>query len=160
MKEFPAATVEVLRGEAVESTHLVDVIIADADAGIHSIYGNADLEIYPRSSIKSLQALPLVESGAADNFSIQDKHLALACASHNGEPVHTDAATEMLENAGVSTGCLECGSQVPYHSEDYAKLVLSGDQTIFYPQQLLRQTCGFFVVCQTSGSGNNGLHWS
>jgi len=115
-------TIEVTRGTFVESTHAVDAIIADADGAIVSTYGDEDLALFPRSAIKSLQALPLVESGAADAFRLEDRHLALACSSHNGQDMHVSGAREILFRAGLEETCLECGAQLPRFPEDQAKL--------------------------------------
>ena len=95
MMNKPQMCVEVLRGGIIESYHLIDVAIVDADDAIVGIFGTHDRQIFPRSSIKALQALPLVESGAADAFGFGGKHLALACASHNGETMHSETAQQM-----------------------------------------------------------------
>jgi len=130
MKHNPAIVVEVTRGAFVESAHAVDIAIADASGKIISIYGDKDLALFPRSAIKSLQALPLVESGAADAFGLSDKHLALTCASHNGQPMHVDSAREILSKAGLDETCLECGAQLPRFPEDQAKLKGAGPSAI------------------------------
>lgn len=119
--------VEALRGGRVESLHAVDAVIASADGSIAAVHGDGDRGVFPRSAIKALQALPLVESGAADRFGFSPAHLALACSSHNGEPVHTAGAGEMLAAAGLSQTCLECGAQLPYHPRDHEALVRSGE---------------------------------
>ena len=67
------------------------IAIADAGGAISLALGDIETPIYPRSSLKPIQALPLVESGAADAFGLSDEEVALACASHSGEPMHTDA---------------------------------------------------------------------
>ena len=126
MNANPAATIEVLRGSAVESVHHVDIVIADAEGKIVSAWGELERDVYPRSSIKSLQALPLVESGAADSLGFGPEHLALACSSHNGQPIHVAAAKEMLEKAGLAETCLECGAQLPNLHRDQADLVRQG----------------------------------
>lgn len=118
MKHNPVAVVEVTRGNSVESTHEVDVIVADHSGKIITAYGEADIQIYPRSSNKSLQALPLIESGAADAYGFEDKHLALACSSHNGQEIHVEGAAQMLHKAGLDGSCLECGAQLPKYFDD------------------------------------------
>jgi len=118
MKHNPVAVVEVTRGNSVESTHEVDIIVADHSGKIITAYGEADIQIYPRSSNKSLQALPLIESGAADAYGFEDKHLALACSSHNGQEIHVEGAAQMLHKAGLDGSCLECGAQLPKYSYD------------------------------------------
>lgn len=125
MKHNPSAVVEITRGNAVESTHDVDIVIADYTGKIVETYGDADLHIYPRSSNKSLQALPLIESGAADAYGFEDRHLALACSSHNGQEMHVRGASEMLHKAGLDGSCLECGAQLPKYPEDQFQVMHS-----------------------------------
>ena len=93
--------VEVLRGALSESRHRGAVAVCDAD-------GRDALDArrcrwrrsFPRSAIKAIQALPLIESGAADRFALTPAEIALACASHSGEPVHVETARDMLEKCG------------------------------------------------------------
>ncbi len=105
--------VEVLRGNTVESVHRGSLVALDADGGVVVALGDIDRPIFPRSAVKALQALPLVESGAADQLKLGDAELAIACASHNGEPEHVRTAAGMLAKAGVGEGVLECGPQWP-----------------------------------------------
>ena len=107
--------VEVLRGNLVESRHAGAVAVLDADGGVLAALGDIDRPVFARSAIKLLQALPLVESGAADRFALTDEELALACASHGGEPGHTRTAAAMLAKAGLDETVLECGAHWPYH---------------------------------------------
>ena len=83
--------VEVTRGPLVESVHRGSIAIANAEGEIVFSLGDIEALIYPRSSLKPIQALPLIESGAAEAFGLSDEEIALACASHSGEPMHTDA---------------------------------------------------------------------
>src|SRR5262245_13748072 len=98
--------VEALRGGSVESAHRG----AFADGDVVDAAGDIDRPIFPRSAVKALQALPLVESGAAERWGLTDPQLALSCASHGGEPHHTAAAAAMLAQAGLDAGALECGA--------------------------------------------------
>ena len=107
--------VEAWRGDAVESFHRGAVAIVDGDGVLVASLGDIERPVFPRSAIKLLQALPLVESGAADRFGLSDEELALACASHNGEPVHTRTAAAILAKAGLDESVLECGAHWPYH---------------------------------------------
>lgn len=156
MKYNSVACVEVTRGNSVESTHEVDVIIADTSGKIVSSYGDADLHIYPRSANKSLQALPLVESGAADAFGFEDKHLALACSSHNGQPMHVDAASEMLNKAGLDGSCLECGAQLPKHAEDQAQLTRDGVEVQAIHNNCSGKHSGFLAFAKHMGLKTKG----
>lgn len=105
--------VEVLRGGLVESAHRGAAIVVDADGGVVLAIGDVDRPIFPRSAVKALQALALVESGIAERLGLEDAELALACSSHNGEPAHVAAAASMLAKAGRDAGALECGTHWP-----------------------------------------------
>ncbi len=105
--------VEVLRGDTLESAHSGTLIVVDADGGVLVELGDVDRPVFPRSAVKALQALPLVESGAADQLGLCNEELAIACASHNGEPEHVRTAAGMLAKAGVDLNVLECGVQWP-----------------------------------------------
>ncbi|GAB5447139.1 asparaginase [Gymnodinialimonas sp.] len=105
--------VEVHRGPILECTHRGSVAIWHHEEGLIAGMGDVDARILPRSSSKMIQALPLVESGAADAFGLTPEHLALACASHQGAAIHTDRVTAWLDNLGLSEADLRCGSQWP-----------------------------------------------
>ncbi|MBP1882970.1 asparaginase [Sinorhizobium mexicanum] len=102
--------VEVTRGNLVESRHRGTVIAVDGDGNTVFSLGDTDAAVFPRSACKAVQALPLVESGAADAYGFGAKALALACASHSGEPEHVALAAEMLAAAGCDVDALECGA--------------------------------------------------
>ena len=111
------AIVEVTSGPIVESRHRVRMVIADPGGQVLDHWGDVDHRIYPRSAIKPIQALPIVETGAADAFGLSNAELALACGSHTGEPVHVDAVTAWLQRIGCGVGDLECGAQTPNDGE-------------------------------------------
>ena len=118
--------VEVWRGNAVESEHAGSVAIVDADGAVFAQWGDIERPIFPRSAVKALQALPLVESDAADRLKLTGDELAIACASHNGEPEHVRTAAGMLAKAGVDAGVLECGAHWPRHEATSRAMVLPG----------------------------------
>ncbi len=112
----PAANpvlVEVTRGTAVESRHRGAVAVLDAGGNIVHAWGDIARPIYPRSSIKALQALALLESGDAEAYGVSDSELALACASHNGEPRHVEIVESWLARLGLGVDDLACGPQPP-----------------------------------------------
>lgn len=117
---------EVTRGNLVESAHRGAVAVVDADGSTVFSIGNTDEPIYPRSAIKAIQALPLVENGAADAYGFGTKELALVCSSHSGEPAHVGLATAMLAQAGLTHEALECGPQWPSARAAASELMLSG----------------------------------
>lgn len=105
--------VEVLRGDTVECIHRGAAVVCDARGNVIAAWGDIARPIFPRSAIKPLQALPLVESGAADRFGCDPEELALACASHTGEPAHVEAVAAWLTRLGVGVDALECGAHMP-----------------------------------------------
>ncbi len=119
--------INLTRGNLVESFHRGAVCVVRAGEEPVVALGDIDQPIYPRSAIKVLQALPLVESGAADAFGMGDKELALACASHNGETIHVETASAMLEKIGLSESDLVCGNQWPMREEATRELAVKGE---------------------------------
>ena len=109
--------VNVWRGGVVESIHRGAFAVLDAAGATVRRAGDIDRPIFPRSAVKALQALPLITSGAADALALSDEELALACASHSGEPAHTRTAAAMLAKAGVDESVLECGTHWPRGDE-------------------------------------------
>ena len=120
--------VEIRRGSMVESVHRVDVAVSDAAGNALLVRGDWDRVIYARSSAKPVQALPLIESGAAEAFGLSDERIALACASHRGEPVHTERVAGWLGDIGLGEPSLECGPHRPNDLATADGLVARGEQ--------------------------------
>ena len=118
--------VEVLRGGRVESRHSGAVAVCDSDGRDVFTLGDVLAPVFPRSAIKALQALPLIESGAADRFSLNAAEIALACASHSGEPLHAETALGMLRKCGRDAETLECGVHWPTGVEAARALAARG----------------------------------
>lgn len=125
-KTNPPIAVIATRGDAVESRHAVHAAAVDAQGKILRVWGDADQAIFPRSANKMIQALPLLESGAADKLGLGDEDLALACASHNGEPRHANRVKEWLTKIGFDDAVLECGTHWPYHEDSAYALARTG----------------------------------
>jgi len=119
-------TVEVTRGGIVESWHRGSAVVVDVRAQVQAAWGDIQRPIYPRSAIKALQALPMVETGAADAFGFGARELAIACASHNGEAAHVETVTGMLSAMGLDEHALECGSHWPKYQADAHALAVQG----------------------------------
>lgn len=118
--------VEVMRGELVESRHRGALAVVDADGAFILAAGDVTRPVFPRSAIKALQALPLVEAGASERLGLVDEELALACASHGGEPQHVAAVERMLARAGLDAEALECGAHWPLHHPSALALARAG----------------------------------
>jgi len=121
----PVPMVGLWRGGRLESLHSGHAVVCDA-GGIVECWGDADAVIYPRSSCKMLQALPLVESGAADAAGLTDRQLALACASHQGAALHVGAVQDWLANLGLAESDLRCGAHEPYDRAERDRLIRAG----------------------------------
>ena len=118
--------VEVRRGTIVESRHRGAIVVADPEGQIIASLGNDALVTSTRSTIKPIQAIPFITSGAADHFSIDERELAVVCASHEGEPIHTETVAGMLARAGLDESALRCGAHAPYNEETAKSLEASG----------------------------------
>jgi len=115
--------VELTRGPLVESVHRGAVAIADATGAIRFSLGDIETLTYSRSSLKPMQAIPLVESGAADAFGLSGEEIALACASHSGEPMHTERVAAWLARIGCTESDLACGAH-PSRYEPVAEAMI------------------------------------
>ncbi|MEO3432546.1 asparaginase [Inquilinus sp. CAU 1745] len=155
-REGDPIVVEVTRGPIVESRHRGIAVIADAHGRVQGHWGDLGRSIYPRSAIKSLQALPLVESGAADAFSVSEEELALSCSSHNGEKVHTKSVAAWLDRMGLSADDLECGAQIPYDSATAEALVRDGVPTSALHNNCSGKHAGFLAVAKHLGEPTGG----
>src|SRR5262245_2437390 len=118
--------VEIVRGALTESRHRGAVAVCDAAGARVLALGEVEHPIYPRSAVKAMQALVMMEAGAAERFGLGDEELAVACASHGGEPGHVAAVGRMLARAGLDPGALECGVHWPIHQPSAQALARSG----------------------------------
>ncbi len=147
----PFLLADILRGGRVESRHTGVFVVADTDGRIVLSGGDAARAIFPRSAIKGLQALPLVASGAADRFGIGTAGLALACASHVGAPVHTQAAAAVLAACGRDEACLECGAHWPTSSGAARALAAAGGTPGALHNNCSGKHAGFICTAVASG---------
>jgi L-asparaginase II len=138
--------VDALRGGIVESFHRGAMAIVDADGATMLALGDIERPIFPRSACKVLQALPLVALGAADAFALSDEELALACASHGGEPGHAATAASMLAKAGLDAAALECGSHWPYNDAALKALAAAGQAPTALHNNCSGKHSGFVCV--------------
>lgn len=143
----PPVVVEVLRGHVIESRHEVDVAVVGAD-GHRSGFGQPVRRVLARSAIKPIQAFPLLATGAADAFGLGDRRVALACASHNGEPRHVDEVTAWLSDLGLDRSALECGSHPPSHRGSADALVAAGAELDARHNNCSGKHSGFLTTCR------------
>ncbi|HYD17264.1 MAG TPA: asparaginase [Patescibacteria group bacterium] len=120
-------TIEIWRGPAVESRHAVHAVLMDGAGKIKQVYGDANRPTFPRSALKPLQAIALVETGASAAHNLSNAELALACASHSGEQSHVLTVSGWLTRLGLDENALECGAHSPYASTCSPATILSNN---------------------------------
>src|SRR3954467_10241667 len=116
----------VIRGETIESVHRGHLIAVAGDETVASI-GDPTTVTYFRSSSKAFQAIPFITSGAADAFGFTEREIALAVASHSGEPMHVEIAAGMLKKAGLKESDLKCGSHLPFNEAEAERMMRAGE---------------------------------
>ncbi|WP_410637393.1 asparaginase [Amycolatopsis sp. lyj-346] len=102
---------EVVRSDFVESVHRGALVITGPEGEARLALGDVASPFFPRSSNKPLQSVGMLRAGLG--FTGED--LALACASHSGEPVHVKRVLELLEVVGLSEDDLACPPDFPLH---------------------------------------------
>jgi L-asparaginase II len=143
--------VEVTRANVIESRHRGAISVFDGDGTEVMTVGDVARPVFPRSAVKSIQALPLIESGAADAYEFSRADIALACASHSGEAAHADRAASMLAKAGLSAHDLECGTHWPTRQEATIELARSGGQPRALHNNCSGKHSGFVCTCRHMG---------
>ena len=116
--------VDLWRGDRLESRHLGHAVVW-GPGGMEAAWGNPGAVIYPRSSCKMIQALPLMESGAGAG--LPPRRLALACASHQGAGVHVAEVRSWLADLGLAESHLRCGCHEPGDRDERDRLIRTGE---------------------------------
>ncbi len=140
--------VELTRGPIVESVHRGSVAVADSAGKIVFALGDLDTPVYPRSSLKPIQALPLIESGAADAFGLGDEEIALACASHSGEPMHTTRVAAWLTRIGCGESDLACGAHPSRYEPVAEDMIRRGERPTRIFNNCSGKHTGFLTVAR------------
>ena len=118
--------VDVYRGGRMESSHSGHIAVVNSDGKLLYFIGDPYRITYARSSVKPMQAIPALETGAADKFGLTDIDLAVICSSHNGEPQHTDRVLSILNKAKIGVEALQCGTHIPLAMDVYEKMIREG----------------------------------
>lgn len=149
----PVVMTEIWRGPLLESMHYGDAVICDASGDIVEAWGNPEKAILPRSSVKMIQALPLIESGAADAVGLGQDRLALSCASHQAAHAHTDRVSQWLGDLGLSVDDLRCGPQMPQDRQAFNELIISGEKPCQIHNNCSGKHTGFLTLARHLGAG-------
>ena len=149
----PIPMVELWRGGLLESTHLGHAVLVDDTGQIVQAWGDPERIIFPRSSCKMIQALPLVASGAADAFGLTTAQLALSCASHQGAALHVNAARDWLAGIGLGEPDLRCGSHEPYDKAERDRLICDHEGPCQLHNNCSGKHSGFLTVTKHLKAG-------
>jgi L-asparaginase II len=144
----PALQIDVRRGQAVESRHAVIVAVAEADGKLVRAHGDVARPVYPRSAIKPIQSLGLIETGAAEAFAVPEPRLALSAASHGGEPMHVQPVLDWLPKLGLDEGALACGPHLPTHAPSAEALIRAGQPPTRAHNNCSGKHTGMLTVCR------------
>ncbi|MEG3660954.1 asparaginase [Celeribacter halophilus] len=145
--------VEVWRGPVLESRHAGIAVICNADGEVIESWGDPDTVILPRSSVKMIQALPLITSGAADAKGLTEEQIALSCASHQGAPIHTKRVSAWLNDLGLTENDLICGPQTPWDIPTRNAQIKAESGKCRIHNNCSGKHCGFLTLTQHLGAG-------
>lgn len=143
--------VRATRGHAVESVHRGAWCLVDAQGGLIDGRGAFREPVFVRSAIKCAQALPLLETGAADRFGFDEADLALAVASHDAEPQHVERVARILARIGLDEGALQCGPQLPGNDEARFALRVEGRPPARIHNNCSGKHAGFLALARHLG---------
>ena len=149
----PAILAELWRGGMLEGVHYGHAVICDEKGEIIESWGDPNAVIFPRSSCKMVQALPLVESGV----DLTTEQLALACASHDGAHIHSSRVATWLSELGLSESDMRCGVQMPQDREAKLELLKTDQSACQLHNNCSGKHAGFLTLNQRIG-GNAEYH--
>lgn len=149
----PVVLAEISRGQFLESAHFGHAVVCDDTGNVIKYWGNPDEMILPRSSCKMIQALPLITSGASEAFRLSTRQLALACASHQGAAIHTDAVKNWLENLSMGDADFRCGAQMPEDRTAREALVKSDHMPCQFHNNCSGKHSGFLTLSKHLKAG-------
>lgn len=129
---------KAIRGSTTESVHRGHLYIIDGEGKEIVNIGDTETLAFIRSSAKPFQVLPFLIGGGADHFGFSEAEIALACASHSGEKIHTALAEQMLEKIGLTESDLRCGAHLPFNEQRAEEMIRAGEQ----PTQLHNNCSG------------------
>lgn len=144
---------EIWRGGFLESIHRGHAVARDSSGRIVEAWGDPGAVILPRSSCKMIQALPLVESGAADRHGLPEEILALSCASHQGSRAHASKVLGWLESLGLGEPDLLCGRQPPSDRAEREALIRAGKDPTQAHNNCSGKHAGFLTLARHLGAG-------
>jgi L-asparaginase II len=152
MDTTAALIVETTRGGVVEMESHVSATVTDIHGDAIEIFGNVDRPFPTRSTVKLLQAIPLIESGAADAFSVDPTEIAIACGSHNGEDAHAAVVENWLERLDLDQSDLQCGAAMPIIESIAESYAARGGHPTRARHNCSGKHCGFLTLSSQLGA--------
>lgn len=149
----PAVLVELWRGDLLESQHWGHAMVCDGSGKIVEAWGDPEAVVYPRSSAKMIQALPLVTSGAAAKYGLGPEHLALASASHSGGAIHVAGVAAWAEKLGLGESDWCCGPQIPKDPAERKRMIRTEEKPSQFHNNCSGKHAGFLTLSQYLGAG-------
>ncbi|WP_299147473.1 asparaginase [uncultured Tateyamaria sp.] len=144
---------EIWRGPFLESAHLGHAVICDDSGQIVRAWGNPDAVVLPRSSSKMIQALPLIESGAATAHNLMPEHLALACASHQGATIHSKKVGAWMDHLGLGDDDFRCGPQPSRDDDVHHAMIRAHEAPCRIHNNCSGKHAGFLTLSNHLGAG-------
>lgn len=151
-----SSVIDVIRGQLIESRHQVSAAVVREDGTLFASSGDPDLVAFWRSCAKPFQAVPMIVRGADRAFAISDEQLALACASHNGEPRHVALARQMLEQSGASEADLVCGPHSSINDDVARAMALRDEQPTRAHNNCSGKHAGMIALARHQQWGSDG----
>ena len=150
--------VEVTRNNTVESQHFGAAVVCDFKGNVIESWGDINRLVFPRSALKPMLAIHLIESGASDHYNLSDAELSLACSSHQGEKMHQDMVLSWLKRLGLTEDSLACGAVLPEDTESAHKLLASGQHGCRIHHNCSGKHTGFLTTALHLGLPINTYH--
>lgn len=147
MSTAPTELVRVIRSGFHECSHYGTAVVTAADGSIIASAGDVSAPVFPRSSNKPFQALAMLAAGA----DLTGADLALASASHSGEPQHTDRALAMLERSGLAESDLQCPEDLPGDEPTKLAVLAAGGTPRRIYMNCSGKHSGMLMACQAAG---------
>ena len=143
----PVVVAEIVRSGFVEGHHYGSWVALDADGSVCASAGDVAGPMLPRSCNKPIQALAMVEAG----LSLDAELLALACASHSGEPFHIEGVRRILASAGLSEDALQTPPDYPLDDETREQLIRDGGSKAPVLMNCSGKHAAMLATCVTNG---------
>lgn len=148
----PAVRLSVVtRGSAVESEHAGHVVVVRGGRVV-AAWGDPDVEVWCRSAVKPLQALPLFDRGVVERLALTDQELALVSASHQGTSMHVAVVDGLLAKGGLSRAQLGCGPHSPFDRDTALAIARDGRKPERVHNNCSGKHAGFLLLAQACGT--------